>query len=863
MGQPSSLAGTGGSVDRRWSLVRDPLAILTALTALFLLGCTAWWLSQLGQAGGPVNRYTGLIGLPAGAVVALAVIRARRAASLDRATGRMWATIVVALAAYASGAFVHLAALSEQPLAFLAPLGIGLEVAAYPIAWVGLSIQAGPARSTTDMLLLGLDVGIVAWSASMLGWHLLLYPIARQYGASLAETLGVALFPGLDMATLFALAATITRVRQRGTAVALAILGAGVAALFVGDLVSGIEILHGTYRQGGPSGLWFSTTWVFFAFAAYAQWRVPQTERVFRRPAQYGRGQPWLTYVALAVAFVVPLVGSWGNLDLLQQHLPATGLLMALVVARLAVTARDNSRLAAAERERLAVAAEQAAEAIVTTDRHAVIRYVNPAFTRITGYTADDVLGRSMTILRPEGSPDDPMAAMMQAVYAGGTWEGRLEGRHRDGSPYQVAMTVAPLRDPDGMISGAVSVARDVTREQELETELAQSQRMEAVGRLAGGVAHDFNNILTVIGGFSELAAAELPEGHPVGEDIAEIVKASERAASLTRALLAFSRRQVMQAQTLDLNEVVSGMRPMLEVLMGEDVEVVLRPAEKLGLTVADRAQLEQVILNVATNARDAMPDGGRLTISTRNAVLTEKYKRTHVTVKPGPHVALTITDTGVGMTPEVRDHAFEPFFTTKERGKGTGLGLSTVIGVVEQSGGSVQLASRPGAGTELTIFLPRTHGAERAPEAPVEEARVEGGNETILVAEDERALRTFVERILRQAGYRVLTAANGFEALEIARKAARLDLLFTDIVMPNMDGPELASRLARVRPGVPTIFASGYSEQALLQGFGEGERVPYLAKPYTAESLLMRVRETLDSQGRRRRNGNREANRR
>jgi PAS domain S-box-containing protein len=863
MGQAFSLADKGPSVDHRRALARDPLAILTALTALFLLGCTAWWLTRLGEGGGSVNRYTGLIGLPAGAVVALAVIRLRRAASLDRDTGRMWATIVMALGAYVAGAFLHLAALSEQPLAFLGPLAIAFEIAAYPIAWVGLSIQAGPARSTNDMLLIGLDVGIVAWSASMLGWHLLLYPIARQYGASLPETLGAALFPGLDMATLFALAATITRVRQRGTAVALSILGAGMAALFVGDLVSGIEILHGNYRQGGLSGLLFSTTWVFFAIAACAQWRVPQAERRTRRPAQFARGQPWLTYLALAVAFVVPMIGSWGNLDLLQQHLPATGLLMALVVARLAVTARDNIRLAAAERERLAVAVEQAAEAIVTTDRDAVIRYVNPAFTRITGYSADEIVGRSMALMRSGAGPDDRMAAMVQATHAGGTWEGRLEGKRRDGSPYQVAMTVAPLRDPDGVISGAVGVARDVSREQELETELAQSQRMEAVGRLAGGVAHDFNNILTVISGFSELAAAELPEGHPVGEDIAEIVKASERAASLTRALLAFSRRQVMQAQTLDLNEVVSGMLPMLEVLMGEDVEVVLRPVEKLGLTVADRAQLEQVILNVATNARDAMPDGGRLTISTRNAVLTEKYKRTHVAANPGPYVALTITDTGVGMTPEVRDHAFEPFFTTKERGKGTGLGLSTVIGVVQQSGGSVQLESRLGAGTELTIFLPRAHAAQPSPEAMPEEAKVEGGNETILVAEDERALRTFVERILRQAGYRVLAAANGFEALEIARKAARLDLLFTDIVMPNMDGPELARRLAKARPGVPTIFASGYSEQALMQGFGEGGRVPYLAKPYTAESLLTRIRETLDSQGRRPKNGNRGTNRR
>jgi hypothetical protein len=307
----------------------------------------------------------------------------------------------------------------------------------------------------------------------------------------------------------------------------------------------------------------------------------------------------------------------------------------------------------------------------------------------------------------------------------------------------------------------------------------------------------------------------------------------------------------------VNLNEVVAGMTPMLDVLMGDEVGVEVKPADKLGWAMADRAQLEQVILNLATNARDAMPEGGRLTIATRNVNLTEKHTRAHVGSSAGPHVALSIADTGVGMTPEVREHAFEPFFTTKERGKGTGLGLSTAIGVVQQSGGSIQVESKPGAGSEFTIYLPRV---PKPPQTPVEappaasERPIARGSETILVVEDEDPVRAFVERTLRQSGYRVLTAANGAEALELIRREQHLHLLFTDMVMPGMSGRELAARLTVMRPGLPAVFASGYSDEALRDDFREDASVPYLAKPFTADELLARVREALD--GRTQRNG-------
>jgi PAS domain S-box-containing protein len=535
-------------------------------------------------------------------------------------------------------------------------------------------------------------------------------------------------------------------------------------------------------------------------------------------------------------------------MELLRQHLPATGLLMALVVARLAVTARENSRLAADEREMLATAVDQTTDAIVVTNRVGAVTYVNPAFVRITGYSAEEVMGGYMTDLG--GDTGTWRGEEVRTVLARGeSWAGRMEGRRRDGEPFQVTMTVAPLRDQTGALAGSVGVAKDTSREQELEAELAQAQRMEAIGRLAGGVAHDFNNILTVVNGFSELALNELPQDHPVREDIAEISRASDRAASLTRALLAFSRRQVMRPQAVNLNEVVTGMTPMLGVLMGDEVELVFKPSDSLGWAMADRAQLEQVILNLASNARDAMPEGGRLTVGTRNVTLTEKHVRTHYGASPGPHVALSIADTGTGMTPEVLEHAFEPFFTTKERGKGTGLGLSTVIGVVQQSGGSIQVDTKPGVGTELTIYLPRVQKPARAPadESRTPAPRVAGGSETILVAEDEAPVRAFVERTLRQSGYRVLTAANGAEALELARREPHLHLLFTDMVMPGMSGRELAGRLAEIRPGLPAIFASGYSDEALREDFSEDPNVPYLSKPFTAEALLMRIRNTLD----------------
>ena len=772
-------------------------------------------------------------------------MRLGRTARVDPRTRRAWSIIALALCVYGVGALMSFGAGSIPLLQAASPVRTGLEVGAYFVAAIALAWFPRPARTGYDISLFSLDVAIVAWSMAMVLWHFFIYPVARDAGQSLLASYGAAVFPVADMALIFSIGAIVLRGVRESSRVALSVAVLALAFVFVGDMVADTEQLQGTYVGGGLSGSLYAVAWLGLALAAYLQWRVPDRERAVKGLTDYGRTFPWLPYMAVAVAFVAPAIRDWSDLDMLRMHVPATGLLMALVVARLWVTARQHASAAAAEREHLAAAVDQAAEAILTTDRAGHVTYVNLAFTHITGYPASEVVGHDPDLLR-RLADDGPIGNMSSALLRGESWAGRLVLKRADGVAVDIDMAVAPLREASGAITGSVAVARDISHERALENQLAQAQRMEAVGRLAGGIAHDFNNILTAISGFGELAAAELPADHPVAADIGQILSASDRAAGLTRALLAFSRRQVMQARPTDLNAVLAGLTPMLGRLIGEDVQLIFRPDPQLGLTMADRAQLEQVVLNLAVNARDAMPSGGTLTMLTANEDLDPAYARAHVGALPGPYVALVVSDTGVGMTPEVLEHAFEPFFTTKARGRGTGLGLSTAIGIVQQSGGFVRVQSAPNAGSTFTIHLPRAEGATIADEADDAVPVPLGGNETVLLAEDEDAVRVFVERVLTGAGYRVVTATSGTSALELAALQAHLDLLFTDVIMPGMSGVQLAEELAKVHPGLPVIYASGYSEEGLPSGAGE-TTVPYLPKPFSAEQLLASVREVLD----------------
>jgi PAS domain S-box-containing protein len=831
---------------------RSPVAAALAHPILVLIGLigvvdcvyTVLWL--LGFVGGGVSdRLTGAAAYPGAVIVGLIGLRLRSSRTLDARTRRAWLMISLGIASYGLGygclylaATLHVAALTYP--------GVVLELATYPIAGGGLALMARPFHASSDLALSWLDVGIVAWSTAMLVWHFAFFPVAREMNAAPSNAFFSAFFPVADLSLVFAMGAVLLRGLRSASQAALAIGAASLLFMFVGDVISGVEELRGTYVQGGLSGVMYSVAWLGLAAGAYLQsLHVPAPIRVHDL-TRYRRVFQWLPYVAVAVAFVAPPVYHWNDVEMLEQHVPATGILMALLVARLLVTARQNATLAAAERVRLAAAVEQAAEAIVTTDRNWRITYVNPALTRITGHTAQEIVGQDLSVVRGP-SNDDHLAEMRASVDRGEPWHGRFSQQRRDGSIVELDMAVAPLRDDAGGPAGSVVLARDITRERALESQLAQTQRMEAVGRLAGGIAHDFNNILTAISGYSELAIGSLPTDHPASSDIREVIKASDRAAGLTRDLLAFSRRQVMQPRPMDLNEVLESMKSMLERSLGEDIALQVRTQIGLGATVADPSQIEQVILNLAMNARDAMPDGGVLTITTADADLDEAYQRSHVGASAGRFVSMTLADTGTGMAPDVLEHIFEPFFTTKSRGRGTGLGLSTASGIVEQSGGFILAESVPGAGTVFSVFLPRVAAPEPGTDTAAAVQGIPGGNETILVAEDEAPVRRVVERVLRGAGYRVFVAANGHEAMAMAPTLPHLDLLLTDVVMPGMSGVDLARQLTLTRPHLRVVLASGYSGDSLIRvGAGEGT-VPYLAKPFTAEALLARVRQVLD----------------
>jgi signal transduction histidine kinase/ActR/RegA family two-component response regulator len=378
--------------------------------------------------------------------------------------------------------------------------------------------------------------------------------------------------------------------------------------------------------------------------------------------------------------------------------------------------------------------------------------------------------------------------------------------------------------------------------------QLEQAQKMDAIGRLAGGVAHDFNNLLTVILGRTDILLTQIKAEDPLRRGIALIQRTAGRAAELTKQLLAFSRKQVLEAVVLDLGVVTTDMKEMLARLIGEDIALVTNLAATLGHVKADRGQIEQVVMNLAINARDAMPQGGQLVVETANADLDDEYVRRNVGSRPGPHVMLAVSDSGVGIPRELQRHIFEPFFTTKEQGKGTGLGLATVYGIVKQSGGYIEVDSEPGRGTTFRIYLPRVDSASPAAERSPRAAAPTGGTETILLVEDEDGVRELARDILRSSGYTVLEGRNGAEGLLLGeRHQGALDLLLTDVVMPRMSGRELAERMVSLRPELSVLYMSGYTDDAVIRHGVLGSDTAFLQKPFTPAALVQRVRETLD----------------
>lgn len=400
---------------------------------------------------------------------------------------------------------------------------------------------------------------------------------------------------------------------------------------------------------------------------------------------------------------------------------------------------------------------------------------------------------------------------------------------YRGGGPVRVVLTID-----------------DVTERRHLEQQFHQAQKMEAVGRLAGGVAHDFNNLLTAITGYSQLLLSSLPPNDPSRGDIEEIKKAGDRAATLVGQLLAFSRRQTREPKVLDLNGVIRNLESLLRRLIGEDIQFMTHLAPDLGRVRADPGQLEQVIMNLVVNARDAMPQGGRLTISTANVSLSATRARSRYPARSGPHVVLSISDTGMGMSPEVQAHLFEPFFTTKEPGKGTGLGLPTVYGIVTQSGGNIEVETAPGVGTSFRIFLPRVDSPV-SPETPRPSGEAGRGSETVLLAEDDQSVRQLVQKILQRGGYTVLEAVDGEQAIQLCcNYPGRIHLLITDVVMPRMSGMDLARQIRALRPDLHVLLVSGHTESGVRRRGVTDPNTIVLQKPFEPDALLRRVRELL-----------------
>jgi PAS domain S-box-containing protein len=480
---------------------------------------------------------------------------------------------------------------------------------------------------------------------------------------------------------------------------------------------------------------------------------------------------------------------------------------------------------------------ENANDLIALIDVDGYLRYASPSHEQVLGFTPDELVGMHVTETCHSEDLQDWTGAIDEVVESGrSTWGLRV--RHKNGQWVILEGSSKAIPGPDGKPRLILSTSRDVTQQRALEEQLRGAQKMEAVGQLAGGIAHDFNNLLTAIDGYGDFALQQLPADSPVRRHVAEMKRAGERAASLTKQLLAFSRRQVLQPKVVDLNEVVGGMEEMLRRLIGEDVHLITSLAADLGRTKADPSQLEQVVMNLAVNARDAMPRGGELRIETANVELDDAFAETHVGARAGSHVALIVTDTGEGMDRETLDHVFEPFFTTKPAGQGTGLGLSTVYGIVKQTDGSIWAYSEPGRGTTFKVYLPRIWETAAAPEEQ-RPRPARSGSGTILLVEDEGIVRELVAEMLDAAGYTVLAAADGPAAIELAdAHAGRIDALMTDVVMPGMSGQEVAARLTEQRPGLRVLFTSGYTEDAISNHGVLRPGAAFLEKPFTAAQL-------------------------
>ncbi len=500
-----------------------------------------------------------------------------------------------------------------------------------------------------------------------------------------------------------------------------------------------------------------------------------------------------------------------------------------------------------AERKQLLAAIEQAGEPIVMTDAQGIIQFVNPAFERTTGYTREEAIGQNPHILKSGNQDRLFYSNLWNTISSGRTWQGRMVNKRKDGSLFTEESTISPVVDGAGRIVNYVAVKRDITAHLQMTAQFQQAQKMEAVGLLAGGVAHDFNNMLNVVLGYAELVMNKLGPDHLLHTDLEEIFKAAKRSEDITRQLLAFARKQAIIPVVLDLNQSVDTMLKMLRRLIGENINLTWKPGKGPCLVKMDPVQIGQILANLCVNAKDAIVDVGKVSIETGKAVFDETYCAHHAGFLAGDYVLLSVSDNGCGMDKEIIAHIFEPFFTSKEMGRGTGLGLSTVYGVVKQNNGFINVYSEPGRGTSFKIYFPRYTGpaVDAQPERIVEIPR--GHGETILVVEDEPALLTLDKRMLEELGYHVLTAGTPDEAIELAGKhASEIHLLITDVIMPEMNGQDLAVRLQSICSGIKILFMSGYTADIITHKGILDNEVNFIQKPFSMKGLALKVRDTI-----------------
>ena len=503
-----------------------------------------------------------------------------------------------------------------------------------------------------------------------------------------------------------------------------------------------------------------------------------------------------------------------------------------------------------AERSRFLSAIEQAGEMIVITDLDGIISYVNPAFERETGYSMDEAIGKNMRMLKSGKQSTDFYQNLWKTISGGSTFKGRMVNRRKDGTFFTEAATISPVRNPSGQIVNYVAVKRDITEHLQLEARFQQAQKMESVGRLAGGVAHDYNNMLSVIIGHTELALDKVDPSDPLHDDLNEIYRAAGRSTEITRQLLAFARKQTISPKVIDVNETVEGILKMIQRLIGEDIDLVWLPEEGLWPVKMDTAQIDQILANLCVNARDALSDVGKITIETHMVTIDEEYCAYNPGFIPGDFVMLAVSDDGCGMNKEVLDNIFEPFFTTKDLGKGTGLGLATVFGIIKQNNGFINVYSEPEIGTTFKIYLQRHVGEAVLKREADTDVIPPGRGETVFLLEDEPAILKIGHAILKSLGYKVLTANSADEALRLAKEYKDvIHLLITDVVMPGMNGRDLADQMHLLYPDLKTLFMSGYTSDVIAHRGVLEMGVNFLQKPFSIKGIAAKVREVLSAE--------------